>query len=120
VLKYRITSDSPNTFASDKITRLKTLFFIGILIWISTFTYSQSRDKEEGKSRIVGRVIDSLSASPLEYATITLLQPGKTRAVNGTTTDESGHFNLEEVLPGDYLLVVEFIGYGKTTKNLSI
>ena len=65
-------------------------------------------------------MIDSLSAFPLEYATITLLQPGKMRTVNGTTTDVSGHFNLEEVSPGDYLLVVEFIGYGKATKKLSM
>ena len=60
---------------------------------------------------ISGQVNDSLSGTPLEYATVTLFEKGKDKPLNGSTTSTSGQFTLAGVNPGNYKMVVEFIGY---------
>lgn len=64
-----------------------------------------------GKGRITGRILDSLSQSPVEYATITLHVAGITRPVNGATTNNKGVFTIDDLPSGSYTLTVEFIGY---------
>ncbi|HVW61212.1 MAG TPA: TonB-dependent receptor, partial [Puia sp.] len=64
-----------------------------------------------GKSRITGRILDSLTNSPVEYATITLYVAGISRPVNGATTNNKGVFTIDGLAPGNYTLTVEFIGY---------
>lgn len=68
-----------------------------------------------GQGKIVGTVLDSLSGSPLEYASITLqAQPGS-KGVDGTLSDKDGHFSLSSVKPGTYTVVADFIGYSSVT-----
>jgi len=65
-----------------------------------------------GKGRITGRILDSLSQKPVEYATITLYASNNNRKpVNGTTTNNKGVFTLEGLTPGSYTLTIGFIGY---------
>src|SRR5882757_7601671 len=64
-----------------------------------------------GKGRITGRILDSLTQSPVEYATVTLYTPNNTRPVNGATTSNKGVFVLDGLTPGSYTLTIEFIGY---------
>src|SRR6186713_2143202 len=63
------------------------------------------------EGRISGRIIDSIGRNPIEYATITLYQPGKARAINGATANGKGAFTLDGLPPGAYTLTVGFIGY---------
>src|SRR5258708_275470 len=63
------------------------------------------------KYKITGRIIDSVSQSPVEYATITLYAQHNTRPVNGITTGPKGTFALEALAPGNYTLTIDFIGY---------
>ena len=74
---------------------------------------SYGQDKNNGKEigRIEGKVIDSSSNRPLEYATITLYRTGKKTPINGTTSDSSGYFEMTKITPGDYRLVIEFVGF---------
>src|SRR5690348_11500766 len=65
-----------------------------------------------GKGRITGRILDSLSQNPVEYATITLYASNnKVKPINGTTTNNKGVFTLEGLIPGSYTLTIGFIGY---------
>jgi len=65
-----------------------------------------------GKGRITGRILDSLSQNPVEYATITLYASNnKVKPINGTTTNNKGVFTLEGLTPGSYTLTIGFIGY---------
>jgi outer membrane receptor protein involved in Fe transport len=64
-----------------------------------------------GNSRISGKVKDSVSNNPLEYATITLLEKETGKTLTGTTSDVSGKFILDNLSAGVYKMVVEFIGY---------
>ncbi|REJ83809.1 MAG: TonB-dependent receptor [Bacteroidetes bacterium] len=68
----------------------------------------------QGDVQISGKVIDSLSADPIPYATVALFQSGSTRLLNGTTTDEKGRFILQSEISSVYL-EISFIGFEKKT-----
>ena len=84
---------------------------------ILSATHSQPTGKTNAKAKITGNVTDSSTNLPLEYATITLIKQGETKASNGTTSDELGNFVVTDVLPGTFRVVVEFIGYSPFTIN---
>lgn len=62
-------------------------------------------------SQFTGRILDSISHSPVEYATITVYARGNSRPVNGTTTNTKGSFHIDDLPAGAYTILVEFIGY---------
>lgn len=65
--------------------------------------------------KIKGRVIDSLSSKPLDYATISVFFKGDKKPVNGAVTDKQGNFVVDNLQPGTYRLVAEFLGYKPAT-----
>ncbi|GAC1382248.1 MAG: outer membrane beta-barrel family protein [Ginsengibacter sp.] len=75
----------------------------------------QAQEKQGGT--ITGKVIDSASRTPLEYATVTLFLKGKAKPVNGATTDKSGSFTITDVRDSLINIVFEFIGYNPITMN---
>ncbi len=62
-------------------------------------------------ARITGTVIDSVTNSPVEFATIALVNPGTGNPVDGTLADAKGEFVLQKVAPGTYHLTITFIGF---------
>src|SRR5689334_21467321 len=76
--------------------------------------YAQAKEKN-ANSEITGRVLDSITNQPLEYATITLYKQGEKKAINGATTDKSGNFTITEVSTGAYSALAEYIGYKSFT-----
>ncbi|PRY07300.1 outer membrane receptor protein involved in Fe transport [Pontibacter ummariensis] len=70
---------------------------------------------------ISGVLTDSLSGSPIAFATVALLPQGGTQAQDGTLTDESGHFSFPNVPQGTYSLTFSFIGYKtKTVQQVTL
>ena len=65
-------------------------------------------------NRINGRVVDNSDASPLIGATV-VLSDESGKQVLGVTTDTNGHFELEEVMTGDYTLQCSYVGYDTFT-----
>ena len=61
---------------------IATLFLTGRRI------FAQNGNKVEGK--IAGRIIDSSTGKPMEFATIGLFRQADNTVVNGTTTDKRG------------------------------
>jgi len=93
-----------------KTTRLIILFII--------CSFSMMAQKENlAAGKITGRIIDSLSGQPIEYATISLLTQSENKVVNGATTDSKGVFRLSNVSDGAYKMLIDFIGYKKSQKN---
>ena len=96
---------------------------IGIIIFFFILNYSadaqkiatQNENNEKGK--ISGRMIDSISGQPIEYATIGLFTQVGNKVVNGATTNDKGIFKMTNVAEGTYKFVVDFIGYKKCEKN---
>lgn len=68
-----------------------------------------------GKGKISGKVIDSLSGKPVDFASIGLLGSDN-KEINGTTSDEKGNFVIDGVAFGTYKIVVYFIGYKNTVR----
>jgi ferric enterobactin receptor len=65
--------------------------------------------------RITGKVIDSLTKQPVDYATVSVFKQGSASPFNGISTDPNGNFSIGGVPPGDYKITVEFLGYKKKT-----
>ncbi len=60
---------------------------------------------------ISGTVVDSLTKSPLDYATISIFPSGSKTPLSGVITDEKGNFKFENMKPGSYKLTVSYLGY---------
>ena len=95
---------------------LLLLLTVFININLSAQTGSQS---STGKGKISGKVVDSLSVEPIEYAVIGLLNEETNKEVNGTTTDNSGSFVINNVSDGKYKIVIYSIGY-KNNKTINV
>lgn len=81
---------------------LSLLLFL-ILPGVSVFGQSSP-------ASIQGRIVDSVSSTPLGYATIQLFESRQRKLVNGNIATDSGSFSIE-VPFGKYFAVVEFNGY---------
>ncbi|MDB5257994.1 MAG: TonB-dependent receptor [Chitinophagaceae bacterium] len=66
---------------------------------------------------IKGKVIDSLSKNPVEYASVSLYQTKDSTLVTGQLVDSTGTFQLNDIKPGLYFLKIQFIGYSIKTIN---
>lgn len=69
------------------------------------------------KGKITGKVIDSLTKVPVDFATVTVFKAGSNTPFNGISTDPKGNFTLANLPNGDYRLSVDFIGYHRKVFN---
>lgn len=75
----------------------------------------------KGNSKIIGFVIDSSATKAVEFASIALYNKTTGKPIDGTMADEKGKFSLKSIAPGDYKLLISFIGFkDKTIDNLKI
>src|SRR6266511_2801010 len=93
------------------------ILLIGLLLVLFIKGTTQERNKSTGYGKITGKIIDSVTKKPIEYATITLFQQGEKKELTGTVTDTVGRFTLTGINAGAYNIVVEFIGYFPHTIN---
>jgi outer membrane receptor protein involved in Fe transport len=86
------------------------LFFI---IFTLTFFSVFSQKPQNDQFSITGKIIDSNTKEPLEYATV-ILNNQETKQLSGGITDENGNFNIK-INTGTYDISFEFISF-KTIK----
>ena len=90
------------------------LFFVcGLFGWTASAQYGNASGIT---GRISGTVTDSISKSPVEYASVSLYKNDETAPVSGVVTEADGSFKLNGIAPGKYRLVLSFIGYTEMTK----
>lgn len=65
--------------------------------------------------KISGIILDSLTRTPIDYATIAMGRAGSTKSTNGALTDEKGSFKIENIAAGTYRLTIAFLGYQTKT-----
>ena len=63
-------------------------------------------------ARVSGSVGDA-KGQPVESATISLLHAGDSSRVQQTTTDKSGHFRMDHIPAGKYVVAVSSVGFRK-------
>lgn len=61
--------------------------------------------------RISGTILDSITSTPIDYATIALGRTGSTKTTNGSLTDEKGVFKIDNISAGIYRITIAFLGY---------
>ncbi|RFZ90352.1 TonB-dependent receptor [Mucilaginibacter conchicola] len=90
-----------------------------IIVICAAFTANAQIPMGGGGSNIVGKisgkVIDSLTKKPVDYATISLFKSGGTTPVTGVLTDGNGNFQFNGIKTGKYKISVSFIGYPART-----
>ncbi|MGK9118473.1 TonB-dependent receptor domain-containing protein [Olivibacter jilunii] len=85
---------------------MKNLYVLSFLL----FFLSSSALAQE--AQVSGQVYDSLSHSPISYASVSIHQNNHDSAfVDGVMTNESGAFSLAKLKAGQYLLKIRFLGY---------
>ncbi|MBN1447606.1 MAG: TonB-dependent receptor, partial [Bacteroidetes bacterium] len=66
---------------------------------------------------ISGRILDAENGKTIEYANVVLHSSRDSSMVQGTISDPRGRFVLRDIPPGEYYLVIHFIGYEDVTRN---
>lgn len=91
--------------------KLFTLFLL-----LGFFSFSQATS-----GSIDGKVLDSVSKTPLEYTMVRIFSVKDSLVVTGIYTDENGSFVLEDVKFGKYYMIVSNPDYkSKTISNISL
>ncbi|MDQ2718155.1 MAG: TonB-dependent receptor [Bacteroidota bacterium] len=100
---------------------MKTIYLFVFFLIINSSLFAQQTVTQTSGYKIKGRLMDSISNHPLEYATVSLFLKGEKKPANGSIADSKGNFVVDNVAPGNYKLVAEFIGYkAHTLLNLSV
>lgn len=93
-----------------------TLFTFFLLTSIIAFSQAP-----EGTGSVDGKVLDSISKTPLEYTMVRIFSVKDSSVVTGIYTDENGYFVLEEIKYGKYYIVISNPDYrNKTIPNISL
>lgn len=61
--------------------------------------------------KIKGRIIDSLTKEPVDYASISVYQSSARSLVDGKLTNSRGHFAFDKLNAGSFYLKIDFLGY---------
>ena len=94
---------------------MQRVVYLIFLMLFSSLSFAQNPENNTGKSRIIGKVVDTSSKSPLEYATISLIKSDDNKSVNGAVSNNTGNFTIDGITSGKYHVKVEFIGYNPVT-----
>lgn len=84
------------------------------ILFLTVFSTQNSWGQSTGRGTVKGRVLDSLSAAPLAFASVRIFNSGDRKLVDGNITGESGEFNIT-LRFGRYYAEIEFMGYGSYT-----
>ncbi|HIM26558.1 MAG TPA: carboxypeptidase regulatory-like domain-containing protein, partial [Candidatus Marinimicrobia bacterium] len=100
-------------------SRYKTIFYF-ILIFSTIIVGQHGRGGGRFNNAnlpkigvLQGTVVDSITAEPIPYASVSVVNMRSNEVVTGGITDQTGSFNIREISMGRYQLVIEFIGYEK-------
>jgi len=69
---------------------------------------------------IKGRVVTEKDKSPVQFASVGLLQLPDSAIVTGVITLSDGGYAFEKVKPGNYLIKASYVGYGNGNKNVEV
>ncbi len=73
--------------------------------------FGKDNSKDYIKGSISGKIIDSKTGKPLEYASISLTNTSLGKIIEGTITDAKGRFYMNKIRSGKYQLSVSYLGY---------
>ena len=87
-----------------KVKKIISLIVVALLIFHSKPIFSQ------GNCTIKGKVIEK--NLPVEFASVLLFEiSDSSKPVRNTITDSAGHFIMDKLLQGSYVLKIQLIGF---------
>ena len=86
---------------------------ICLFVWFSIDLPAQPTAHAGENGKITGKVIDSVTKAPLEYATITVMDKSSGKILTGGASNDGGIFTITSVAAGEYSIIIESIGYQK-------
>lgn len=93
------------------LQRLFSLFALAALLSMFTITAAAQDVRATKGGSVSGRILDEQSGRPIDYANVVLHHKADSSMALGTISDAQGRFTLGGVAPGEYYLVIHFIGY---------
>ncbi len=96
----------------------KLYFLICLLSVIAPNRLFASNDK--GNIKITGTVVDSLTQKPVEFANVALMRADATAPLDGAVCNDKGEFTISKVAPGDYKVVISFIGFNSRVISVKV
>ena len=63
------------------------------------------------RGNVSGKIVDSNSGEGLEYANISITNAKWNKVIEGTISGANGKFSMTEILTGDYILKINYLGY---------
>lgn len=96
-----------------KFHYLKTLILLPCFLILTLAVKAQ----QTAKGKISGKIIDSVTNTPVDFATISIFKAGATAPFNGASADAKGNYSITNIPAGTYRLTFEFLGYQKKTLN---
>jgi len=94
---------------------LYLLLFSVILTHDGEHSDDDSHDRANGGAPkiglIYGEVVNAEDSEPVEYVSVSIYNNDSEKLVAGGITDSYGFFSIDEISPGDYFIMLEFIGY---------
>ena len=94
----------------------KRLLMLGLAGWMAaTLAASAQGAQQRGTSAIRGRVFAADTKRPLSRARVTVSAPGLGGGGKATTTDADGRYEITELPSGQYIVVVNRVGYLRLT-----
>lgn len=90
------------------------------LLMLLMILFSPVAFAQQSGVNVTGSVVEQGSDTPIEQATVRLLNVKDSAMVRGVVSARNGSFNLKNVKKGSYLLHVTFIGYDPLYQPLQI
>jgi ferric enterobactin receptor len=86
-----------------------------LLLSLSTLSRLNAQKPEPAGPaiKIIGRIVDSNSRQPIQYATISVFGQNASRPLGGMMTGNKGEFSLTAPRTGEFSVTIECIGYAK-------
>ncbi|MFT3823029.1 MAG: TonB-dependent receptor [Chitinophagaceae bacterium] len=79
---------------------------------ILAFTFiSLAPVQAQNNAKLSGKVLDSATSKPVEYASITVTDVQTGKVVSGSVASADGSFSITALKSGDYTIAVDFLGY---------
>lgn len=107
---------------------MRSSYLTIIFTFITSLTLLAQRPNSPGSGmrnlpsigRLYGKVVDSNTKQPVDFATVTLLAMQKDSVVSGMLAKGNGDFSLDKLPMGRYRLKISFIGYKQLVKQVTI
>ncbi len=97
------------------LTSLLLIFLGGSISVIASTPEAAQRPRSTANGIVMGKVIDSTTSEPVEFANILFFNQSDSTMVTGGMSGQNGIFAVEQVPFGRYYVQVKFIGFDTST-----